>query len=278
MKPLYPNKKFTCTILIFTLSLFLAVWLDAQGGVYHKKQPNQVRFSVTTVFFEPLQIEHYGEPLLTSSPRLGGDASIFYSQRLRRGFRINGGIGWSIISYNYGYHFLIPPGSIFDSGSDQPDYFTTHGLQLHNDQAILFFPLSFQKLFIAKKNQSRQFNIELGCKLNVKQSFPYKFSCSHSSHVEGEGQVEYFHFDMESTGSGSFFSYFLKAGLVKFNNRYNSWHCNLVYQFSPAKIGTGNYYFNELEFESYGSHKQSVNYLGLEIIYGLTLSKKTLRA
>jgi len=279
LKSTSPVYHFFITTLILSISTFLCFKLNAQEAItQYKKQPNRIRFSVSPVFYQPLHINNIGEPLLMSTPSFGGDASISYSQRLKGGFRINGGIGWSIISYNYGYHFLIPPGSIFDTGSNQVDYFTTHGTHLHNDQAAIIFPFSLQKIFTAKKNHSWQYNLELGFKINFKQLYPYSGSGSHLSYVEGQDYVEYFNMNIESTGDKRFTSYFFKAGLVKFNSRYNTWHCNLVYQYSPATIGTGAYYFSNLGFDSYGSLEQNANYLGLEIIYGLTLSKKLLRA
>ncbi|MCD6111751.1 MAG: hypothetical protein J7J86_00635, partial [Bacteroidales bacterium] len=71
----------------------------------------------------------------------------------------------------------------------------------------------------------------------------------------------------------NYYSYFIKAGLIKITKKYNTLHLNFVLNYSPQKIGTGEYKFYNLPFDSYGKLKQNINYIGFEFAYGLSMTK-----
>ena len=72
-------------------------------------------------------------------------------------------------------------------------------------------------------------------------------------------------------------SYFVKAGLMKMNKKGNSFHVNLVANYSPSTITRGTYAFYNLVYESRGAMEQNINYIGIEFSYGFTLLKNKKR-
>ena len=70
------------------------------------------------------------------------------------------------------------------------------------------------------------------------------------------------------------FSYFLKAGATYTTKRNNGYFCNIIVHYAPKEALTGSYLFRATGGDSYGSFKQNLNYLGLEVGYAFTLCKK----
>jgi hypothetical protein len=261
-------------VLVLSLALF-TISLQAQsiGGPNHRPA-NQIRFSITPSLYNKLSIVNSGESLFKSSPGLGGEAMISYSQFLSKGFRLNGGVGLSVIPYNYSYNFPVPEGSIFFDDPNRPPVFTTYGINPHQEQIVYTLPFSLQKTFALSKNNNMHLNVEAGLKINLKEAYPYKFGHTSSTHISDDEVAQFFAFGMLSDQQRTFVSYVFKAGLLTYNSRNNSYHCNLVFQYSPAVIGYGYYEFYGMGFVNYGTVEQHVNYLGLEISYGLTIEKK----
>lgn len=267
-------KELVTIILILNLVSF-AFHLNAQTkGELNRNHPGQIRFSVTTSLYDQLKIQNNGESLFNSSLGLGGEVMVIYSQPIISGIRINGGFGLSLIPYNYSYHFLVPPGSIFEPLSNTPIYFSTQGMYPYEVKSVITFPISLQKTIALNRRNSWQLNFEVGIKLNAKQSFPYSINNRSSVQFSDQTKAEYFRFDFDSAGKRNYVSYTLKTGVLKYNSKNNSFHCNLVLQYSPVIFGTGIYQFSHLGFESYGTVEQHVNYIGLELAYGLTFNKK----
>lgn len=231
-----------------------------------------VKFSGSAFLSDKLNLANNGTSLLSTSAGLGGEATILFSTPIFKNFNINTGIGWSVYSYNYSYHFLVPEGGIFDTGTNPVPFFTTRGYDPHEEKIIYTIPISLQKVFQIKN--TIDFSLEAGVKINIKESFPYGLQSRSIFQFNDHTKAEYFRYDFESSGKKTFTSYIIKTGLTKRNNRGNLYHFNIVYHYSPAIIGIGDYEFSNLGFESFGTMKQHVNYFGLEIGYGLSLKIK----
>jgi hypothetical protein len=263
----------TLLLILTTVSISSQLIAQTKGGP-NRNHLGQIRFSITSALCDKLKIQNTGESLFKSSSSPGAEVILSYSQPIINGLRLNAGFGWSYISYNYSYHFLIPPGSIFDTGSNSPQYFTTHGVNPREIQSGFTFPITLQQNIDLNRNNSWKLNLEIGIKLNGKESFPYGSGSSSFVSFIDQPAVEYFRFDYNSAGKSNFISYTFKTGLIKYNANNNSFHCNLVLQASPAIFATGSYKFSELGFDSFGTVEQHANYLGLEFAYGLTFHER----
>lgn len=255
--------------------LFLLSQLEAQKAVYlNPSYLSQIRFSVTTGLYDRMDIYTIGAPLLTSKPGIGGEVSITFSQQIAMGFGINIGVGLGMIPYNFSYDFNTPSGAPLNPGPDHSDTQNLSSIPNITEEGVFVFPITVNKLFRLHPEKNLFLNLEAGIKINSKTTFPYAISGTHSISFPIDMQFEYFNYRLESAGSNSFLAYTFKAGLLRFNKRFNSFHMNIVYQFAPPTILTGNYAFENIGVQSEGTMELQQSYLGIEFAYGLTLGNK----
>lgn len=227
-------------IIIFILALSFNKGV-AQNSIAKTLAKAQIKFNVTGFLSDKLDLDNSGTSLLSSSAGLGGEATVLYSHHIFYNFRLNAGIGWSVYSYNYSYHFLVPPGSIFDTGSNTIPVFTTRGYDPHVEKTIYTVPLSVQKTFPIKIDYTIEGSLEAGIKINIKESFPYGSQSRSTVQINDQTEADFFRYDFESNEKKTFVSYLLKAGLIKRNSGGNLFYFNVMYHFSPAIIGIGEY-------------------------------------
>jgi hypothetical protein len=134
------------------------------------------------------------------------------------------------------------------------------------------FPLSIQKLI--ERDENKYYSIEAGIKLNRVVAYPYEITTGHLFVIDDTTEARLFDFKLDGTKK-NLVSYFLKAGLIKVTKNQNTIQLNAVLHYSFSKIGIGYYEFQNLPYESRGQVSQNINYIGLEFIYGLSLSKRS---
>ena len=261
--------------LIFLPMLFLLCQLEAQKSVYlNPSYLSQIHFSVTPGLYNRMDIYTIGAPILTSKTGIGGEASITFSQQIAMGFGVNIGVGLGMIPYNFSYNFNTPPGAPLNPRPDHGDTQNLSSLPNNNSEGVFTFPITVNKLFRLHPEKNLFLNLEAGIKYNSKTSSPFAASGSHSISIDGGMQFEYFNYRLESAGSNSFLAYTFKAGLLRFNKRFNSFHMNIVYQFAPPTILTGTYHFDNIGVQSEGTMEIKQSFFGIEFAYGLTLGNK----
>lgn len=172
-----------------------------------------LKFNGTAFLSDKLNLANNGISLLSTSAGLGGEATILLSTPIFKNFNIHTGFGWSVYSYNYSYHFLVPEGSIFDTGTNTVPFFTTRGYDPHEEKTIYTIPISLQKVF--QTRTTIEAGLEAGIKINIKESFPYELQSRSIFQFNDHTEVEYFRYDFESSGNKTFISYIIKAGLIR---------------------------------------------------------------
>lgn len=258
------------------LLLFYTGNILAQGNIGQTKFifKNQLRVSITGALYDNLELNNVGQQLLKSKTCVSGEAIVSFYQHIIHGFGLNFGFGLSIAPFNYNFNFESPPGSIFQTGPYKEDYKYLSGSQTTYIQDLYIFPISVQKIIPIKKTKNLYYNLELGIKMNIKTAFPYEISSNNIYVIDDSTEVNLLDFYLYDTGKRNFISYFLKIGILKVTKKDNSLNYNLVFHYSPQNIGSGWYRFYELNFDSYGTVNQNINYIGIEFKYGLTLSKR----
>jgi len=227
---------------------------------------NQIKFSITPQLYENLYLTYTGVELLKSRPCFSAEATISYYQYITKGFGINIGAGLGLAPFNVNYNFASPPGTVFKPGIYFNDNFFAYL------DYLWIFPLSFQKMF-STKNNNILYNLEAGVKWNRIMNFPYSIAFGTEYVINDTLDAELFNLSIEDDGKQNLFSYFLKFGIIKPTSKKNALGCNLVLHYCPQLIGHGWYKFYNLNYDSYGNVEQNINYIGIEINYGLTLMK-----
>jgi hypothetical protein len=257
-------------LFLYSVNLFAQVNNDKQSLIFS----NQLRFSFAPVLYDNLELYNTGELLLNSLPCFSGEATISYYHYFLKGFGLNIGAGLGLAPFNVNFNFKPPLNSIYQTGPYKEYYeYLDYSNYLYM-QDLYVFPISLQKYISLKKREHWYYNIEAGVKLNIKVAYPYEIKIESWYGIDDTTEVQLFDFYLFETGKKNFFSYFLKVGLFKLTNKYNSFNYNFVFHYSPQKIGSGWYKFYELNYDSYGTVKQNINYIGFEFTYGLTLSKR----
>ena len=232
----------------------------------------QIQFSLSPLFYRPLQLQNTGPSLLHSSSNFGGEAIISYIQPIAKDLNLKIGFGISLVTFNYKFDFPIPAGSAFDIPG-QTDSFVSKGYSAFDGQTILVLPLGIQKT-VRFNSKPWSLNLEALAQINFREQV---FSSSgHGIFGQTDsGAQQYFRLDYESVNDRfNFLSYKFKIGLNLPTGEKNSAQINLVYQTSNQSLSTGTYQFTNLGFESSGTTRQRFGAFGLEFAYNLSAARK----
>ena len=251
--------------------LCLSTLLQAQGYDTDKYGPySQFRFSLMPALYNKLDYENEGVELFKTSVGVGGEIVIYYGHSIWKGFGINVGAGVAFVPYNFSFDLVTDSSSIIAGNPG------TLGQTPHRSAKILWtFPIMIEKKFLLFSDDGIFLNLEAGIKWNIKTAGNANFGGAYFAQTEDGEDVRYFEYRFMNVGENEFISYAFKAGLMKVNKRGNTFNWNLVFHRSPARLMTGTYQFNELGFESSGTTDLYNNYIGIEMIFGLSLDKKS---
>jgi len=222
--------------------------------------------------YNNLDYQNVGAPLFRSSVGLGGEFVVSFGQEFWKGFGINAGAGIGFVPYNFSFDLVTDTSSIIAGNPGRSGQFPNRNMEF-----LLTFPILIEKKILLSREEKLFLNLEAGIKWNMKTS-GFGFSGgAYGAQTDGGEDVRYFEYRFFFGEPIEFISYVFKAGLFSFNKRGNSFSWNLVLQHSPSRMVTGTYQFNELGFISFGTTELHNSYVGLEFIYGLSLSKHSKR-
>ncbi len=272
---------------IILLSLFVLLVLSYNTNAQidnisiNHKLDHQIRFSITGLMQNTLTFnqmadwengqctidgecgkleEIYPKSFLAPSAEI----SLSYYKHIKNNMGINIGIGLTALPMWFGYRFDNPETSAFSTSTYEK--MECYWIEYPNYD-ILTFPLSFQKL-IPKSNSNKYYNMEIGAKLNYYLNTPYRITTG-----EIIDDKLLFEMNLYDTRKETIMSYFMKIGFIKLNRKMNTFHFNLVCNFSFSEIGIGKYEFSNLGRKNWGYVSQNINYIGFEFSYGLSLFK-----
>ncbi len=235
---------------------------------------SQIKFSLTACVYDNIQMDWFDVKILKSNPMPSGEVSISYYNCIKNGYGFNIGLGMGLAPLNLNFKFNPPQNSVFQTGPHKEDYKTLD--YNHNEYVQEFYtlPLSFQKTFYSKKNNAISCFIEAGLKLNYKVAYPYSITGGSVYGIDDTTEARLFQFTLRNTPHRTIVSYFFKYGWQKLLKKQNTFQYGFVLHYSPSKIGAGSYEFSNLPYYSYGNVFQNINYIGFEVIYGLTTSRR----
>lgn len=235
--------------LLLTLIVFLAAQeLNAQNNTKNNSFSDRIVISISTFYYNGLEVNNTGDELLNSKPGIGFEAGAVYSKVITNDFYISAGVVASI----YPAPFEYQVGTI---KSYDDDYMPV----------LLNLPVSGGKLVNLTSNWFA--NVEAGFKLNYILQYPFEKSFKISSGTGDDEQLE-LDFSFNNIDKKLFISYFAKLGIVNLKSSGNSVGFNFVFNYSPAIIGKGEYKFYNQPNESYGTIEMGLNYIGIEFVYG----------
>ena len=234
---------------------------------------SQIRFSVSPILYDNLTLSHEGEKLLNASPTLSAETYLSYHQPIYKDYAINLGVGITLPAFNTNYNFEAPDNSIFQTGEYSNGYKKLLGNDYWYESTMYIFPISLNKIF-SSRNSDIIYSLDIGIKLNKCNTNWGLKSRDYYYISEQDPYVTLLNLNLETGEKENILSYFIKVGLIKGNKIGDSFHVNLVANYSPKLIASGSYEFFNLGYESSGSIEQNINYIGIEFSYGLSLNNK----
>jgi len=262
----------TSKFFIISLTAFFLLINNLKGQYDTTKwlDNNQIKFSLVTAVVENIDIANYSLncQLLNSYPMPGIEASTSYYLHLNKGWGLNFGIGGGIAFYNLHYEITLPDDA-YSPYADSTSTATTKFNKSDITQKYLTIPISIQKSFRFSNSKNIFHILEAGARVN----FLFK---NHTKIVEtypisATENATLFTADLRNPNKIKGSVYF-KYGIQEILKNQNTFQCNIVLHYSPAEPTFGSYQFTQID-NSYTTSSQKINYIGLEFIYGLTLSK-----
>ncbi len=262
----------TTKFFIISLTAFFLLInnLKAQSDTTKWLDNNQIKFSLTTAVIENIGIDYYNLncQLLRSYPMPGVEATANYYLHLNKGWGLNFGIGGGITFYDLHFEMELPDDAYapyFDSTNTATTKFNKSNIT----QKYLTIPISIQKSFRFPNNKNTFHILEAGARV----SFLFK---NHTEIVEtyptsATENATLFTADFRNPNKIKGSVYF-KYGIQEILKNQNTFQCNIILHYSPAEPTFGTYEFTTIN-NSYATLSQKINYIGLEFVYGLTLSK-----
>jgi hypothetical protein len=228
---------------------------------------SQIRFSLSANIYDNLRLDNTGTKILKSYPCPTGETSIGIYQHLSNNYGLIFGAGLTLAPFNFHFNFTPPDNDVYRNFGDFFDNYFEY------IQFMYVFSLSLQKTIVHHAKPGHFYSFEAGLKQNMQVAFPYEITNQWDMVFDDDTELRLFSFELHDTGKRNLVSGFVKVGKVIQNKKGNTFHFNLVFNYSPQKLGEGEYKFHELGYDSYGTVTQNINYIGFEFAYGLTLKK-----
>ena len=254
-------------ITLLVLFIF-SVHLNGQAQVNQKPQ---IKVTLSPVVFNK---SYTYDIHLNTSYGFSGLFNTLYYKPLGRGFGINAGVGFGVfpnVNYSVSYLLTQTPPELIES------YFSSSSFKDETPvDWLLIMPVTLQKTF--KSNCSNiNFAIEFGFQYNrLMTSAKSNWSFEDGYVVDGVSHEEVsFNYEIEASNPPHQFGFLLKLGIVNTLKNNNTFNINLVGHLADYRsITYGTYEFSNLGRGSSGWVDQQVEYLGIELSYGISSFKK----
>lgn len=260
----------------FKKIIFLALFVFSMYSIGQAQvnQSPQIKIVLSPVVFN--KASNY-DMHLNSSYGFGGFLNTLYYKPLGRGFGINAGIGLGVlpnINYSVSYRLMQIQLDLIESY-----YYDASSIDETPVDWLFTLPVTLQKTF--KSNCSGlNFAIEFGFQYNrLMTSAKSDWFFEHGYYVDGAYHEEVsFNYQIEANNPPHQFGFLLKLGLVNTTKNNNTFNINLVGHLADYRVITsGTYEFSNLDYQTSGWASQQVEYIGLELTYGISLLKNKVK-
>lgn len=231
---------------------------------------SQLKFWISPNLIQAMKIENVGKSHLKAKPNIGIEIGVGLSERLNNKFSINVGAGLGVIPESFYYDFKAPTTSIFYNSSYESNSLNTDYKAYYHFNYV--FPLSIEYSIFQKKNLD--FHVDAGIKLNNIVAHPFLTSYTDNYTIDTlKTGYDAFSLKTYSASKKNILSYTLKFGITKQTKKANTLNAAIVLNYSPKKLAKGFYEYYNLGYESKGNVSLGINYVGLELSYGIAFRK-----
>jgi len=262
-------------IILFFSFLFLVVFdCKSQSNFSSKLGERQIVFALSPLVYQGYRYNNDNNNLLRKTTVSSFELRCSYVENLVSDLYLSIGLAAGIVPSKTKYEFDAPINSIFLASTNKNQYDVLE----FNDMFIVdgYYALPISLGFNFRPLNKTVLQVELGVKLNMLLAHPSTKTSEHSYGLDSLYSALLFKQEL-FTKSKYFHSYILKVGLQRKLKNKNNLGLALVANFAPNPIAEGRYSFYNLGFENSGSVTQGASYIGLELGYGLNLTKNRSR-
>ena len=258
-----------------TILLFLGFSAKSQtiDTITNYSWKSQISFHSSTNIYRGLTYRSVNQkiiqPKVTQAPNLGIELS-----RKINSIELNFGIHWSKVSYKE--DFTVTLNNELLEKYDKT--YHHRGFKEYLLTEYFHFPFSFSKNIIFSSIKNTLLKYSLGMNINYIHPFEYTFLAEVCEKQEldnpiFENCIPVYNYEITQS-NGWFVGVFGKIGVHKATKRagYN-YGVNLLVNYTPQPIGKGRYEFTNVQEASFGKVTARLNYIGLELVQGITLKK-----
>lgn len=249
--------------ILAIISLLFTKQLNGQTAA-NKAPDLEFRINLETVMYQKL--------LQTSEPKGGsfnsrdapsGVLSLSAYSRLKHGFAIEPGVGFTIIPYHFNYDVKLSP--------DHPLYASYDGRVSSGSYTYGLYStrLSLSVLKEFSLHTKQTFFAGIGAHFNIFPTYELSSGSTYGYINTNNDTLEMRFFGMElldpMNQRGYFwgnFSYAARFGFIKTNSKGNGFNVSLVVNIQPREVGSGNYTFNQGSYLETGTLRWTGSYYG----------------
>lgn len=260
---------------VLLLNLFLSVNSYSQhqeDSLISNKEwipKNQIKLSVTPTLFQGSKLNHKKQEILKSNPSPSYDFGIEYYHYIKNSLGLNLGLHWGQIPEHYKFEVIVP------------EFYNLYGREFSSSNRdlmsqFIYIPLSLDKKMELQK-EKLFISLVGGGSINYIHPFISTYNSTYSLDLINPflNEKKVFKSTISNEYQKWFLSYFIKFGLIKqLKKSASTFEINLKINYTPRLIGKGTYKFSNIPEESYGDVGLRLNYIGIEFVYGMTLSKR----
>jgi len=259
--------------------IFLTMLLSSKAYSQYQKDslmnnkegmPNsQIKILIAPTLFQGAKLSHQKQEILQSNLSPSYDFGIEYYHHIKNNIGVNIGLHWGQIPEHYKFEVIVP------------EFYNLYERKMYTNSRdfisqFIYIPLSIDKKIQLQKKETFM-SLSGGISINYIHPFISTYTATYSldstnSFLNGK---EFFKSIISNEYQKWFLSYFVKVGISRqFKKSASTFEVNLKINYTPRLIGKGTYEFSNINEESYGNVGLRLNYIGIEFVYGLTLSKK----
>lgn len=262
-------------ISILSICYFIQFCLIGQTTNIQIADSSKIKKSFFSIEINPfftskVKYDNQGANLARSKHLFCGEVGIGFTREINDNWYWQSSLNIGLMPFNFNFEFDAPENSIFQTGPYKDDYKT---LEFNWSEYYYIQVYSSLDAVFSRKIHTFKNNAEflLGAGIRIFAFFvdDYEYEYTSTWEIdENNSDVRLFYAHINDTISNRLkVSLLLEATYLKTLKNKHKFKTSIFFNYSPFKNVEGYYRFSNLGFQSYGTFRQNLTYLGLRLNY-----------
>lgn len=262
-------------ISILSICCFIQFGLNSQTNNIQiadssKAKKNYLSIEINPFLSSKVKYDNKGESLIKSKHLLCGEIGIGFTRDINNNWYWQSSFNFGLMPFNFNFEFEAPENSIFQTGPYKDDYkiLESNWSQYEYFRTYASLDAVFSRKICTLKNGD-EFLVGAGIRVFAFFVDDYEWEYFHSFEIdENNPDVQLFYAHINDTISNQLkVSLICEAIYLKTLRNNHKIKTSIFFNYSPFKNVEGYYIFTNLGYESSGSFRQNLTYLGLRLNY-----------